>query len=77
MNLDLSNFHTQNVTNMDGMFSGCSSLTNIDLSNFNTQNVTNMHEMFFRCLSLKNIDLSYFNAQILLICAVCSINVHL
>ena len=77
VNLDLSNFHTQNVTNMDGMFSGCSSLTNIDLSNFNTQNVTNMHEMFFRCLSLKNIDLSYFNAQILLICAVCSINVHL
>ena len=37
--LDLSNFDTQNVTNMKYMFSGCISLSSLDLSNFNTQNV--------------------------------------
>ena len=29
-NIDLSNFNTQNVTNMNFMFGGCNSLTNID-----------------------------------------------
>ena len=62
-NIDLSNFNTQNVTNMGDMFNGCSSLTNIDLSNFNTQNVTNMCRMFYDCSSLTNIDLSNFNTQ--------------
>ena len=28
INLNLSNFNTQNVTNMSCMFSGCSTLTN-------------------------------------------------
>ena len=40
--LDLSNFNTQNVTNMEYMFFGCEPLTSLDLSNFNTQNVINM-----------------------------------
>ena len=40
--LDLSNFNTQNVNNMEYMFYNCESLTSLDLSNFNTQNVTNM-----------------------------------
>ena len=35
ININLSNFNTQNVTNMNSMFDGCSSLTNINLSNFN------------------------------------------
>ena len=48
-NLNLSNFNTQNVTDMSRMFSYCKSLTNIDLSNFNTQNVTNMSFMFSWC----------------------------
>ena len=48
-NLDLSNFNTQNVKNMNTMFYNCSSLTNLDLSNFNTQNVKNMSYMFFNC----------------------------
>ena len=63
INIDLSNFSTQNVTNMYSMFNGCSSLINIDLSNFNTQNVTNMSCMFKNCSSLINIDLSNFNTQ--------------
>ena len=59
-NIDLSNFNTQNVTDMSYMFFGCHSLTNIDLSNFNTQNVTNMSCMFYFCYSLKNLNLSNF-----------------
>ena len=52
-NLDLSNFNTQNVTNMRSMFYECKSLSNLDLSNFNTQNVTDMSNMFSFCKSLK------------------------
>jgi len=63
INLDLSNFNSQKVTNMRGMFSFCDSLKNIDLSNFNTHNVNNMSEMFFGCYSLTNINLSSFNTQ--------------
>ena len=62
-NINLSNFNTENVTNMRSMFYGCKSLTNINLSNFNTQNVTNMSDMFFECKSLTNINLSHFNTQ--------------
>ena len=36
-NLILSNFNTQNVTNMSSIFDNCKSLTNLNLSNFNTQ----------------------------------------
>ena len=62
-NIDLSNFTTQNVTNMFCMFWKCSSLTNINLSNCNTQNVTNMSNMFSGCSFLTNINLSDFNTQ--------------
>ena len=52
-NINLSNFNTQNVTNMSYMFYDCYSLTNINLSNFNTQNVTDMSYIFSGCKSLK------------------------
>ena len=52
-NINLSNFNTNNVINMEWMFFGCSSLTNIDLSNFNTNNVTDMEGMFSDCSSLR------------------------
>ena len=61
--IDLSNFNTQNVTNMHSMLCGCWSLTNINLTNFNTQNVTNMAQMFDGCCSLTSLDLSNFNTQ--------------
>ena len=61
--IDLSNFNTQNVTNMESMFYNCNSLSSLDLSNFNTQNVTNMVYMFSDCNSLSSIDLSNFNTQ--------------
>ena len=62
-NINLSNFKTQNVTNMYSMFFGCSSLTDINLSNINTQKVTNMDRMFLNCSSLTNLNMSNFDTQ--------------
>ena len=53
INIDLSNFNTNNVTDMDAIFANCSSLTYIDLSNFNTNNAISMRGMFSRCNLLK------------------------
>ena len=64
-NIDLSNFNTNNVTDMGCMFYGCSSLTNIDLSNFNTNNVTNMFGMFGECLSLNKNNIIIKDKRIL------------
>ena len=47
--LNLSNFNTNNVTDMRYMFDGCSLLKELNLYNFNTNNVTNMYRMFFGC----------------------------
>ena len=59
--LDLSGFDTSNVTDMKGMFSGCSSLKNLDLHNFNTSKVTQMYGLFANCESLYKLDLSGFD----------------
>jgi surface protein len=40
--LDLSNFDTRNVTDMNYMFVYCYNLTNLDLSSFDTRNVINV-----------------------------------
>ena len=42
ININLSNFNTNNVKNIRRMFSGCSSLTNINLSNCNSNNIVDM-----------------------------------
>ena len=47
--------NTANVTNMDGTFLGCASLTSVPL--FDTSNVTNMEDLFFSCTSLITIPL--------------------
>lgn len=62
-NLDLSNFKTDNVTNMTGMFCESYGLTNLNLSNFKTNNVTNMFGMFVACTNLTNLDLSNFKTN--------------
>mgnify|MGYP002626851517 CR=1 FL=1 len=51
------------LTNINYMFSECSSLININLSNFNTKNVKDMSMMFNGCSSLKNLDLISFDTQ--------------
>ena len=63
ISLDLSNFNTQNVTDMGYMFYDCNSLISLDLSNFCTQNVNDMESMFSHCNSLTSLNLSNFNTQ--------------
>ena len=58
---NIENLKTEGVTNMQAMFSGCSSLQSLDLSSFNTASVTNMQAMFSGCSSLQSLDLSSFN----------------
>ena len=49
----LSNKIFCNITNMDSMLYGCSSLISLpDLSKFDTKNVINMNSMFSKCSSL-------------------------
>ena len=61
--VDLSNFNTSKVTNMNYMFSSCSGLTSLDLSSFDTSKVTNMISMFNSCSGLTSVDLSNFNTS--------------
>ena len=61
--VDLSNFDTSNVTNMEKMFYECSALTELDVSNFNTSNVTDMGYMFSGCRSLTELDVSNFDTS--------------
>ena len=60
--IDLSNFDTSKVTDMQHMFES-SSVKSLDLSNFDTSNVTNTTYMFCGCTSLKSLDLSNFNTS--------------
>ena len=55
INLDISNFNTQNVFSFTGIFEEWASLTNLNLSNFNTQSLFNMMYMFKGCPSNINI----------------------
>lgn len=55
--------HTENVTNMRGMFSLCYALQAVDLSHMNTANVTNMRDMFENDSTLTSLDFSSFNTS--------------
>ena len=55
--LDVSNFNTSNVTNMNGMFYN-SKATTLDVSNFDASKVTNMSNMFYKATNLKTIYVS-------------------
>ena len=55
--------NTSKVTDMDGMFYGCSNLTSLNLSNFNTSNVTDMSNMFWYCSCLTSLDVSSFDTS--------------
>ncbi len=58
--IDISEWDTSNVTDMDSMFS----LTNFnqDISNWDTSNVTNMDSMFYCCKSF-NSDISKWDVS--------------
>ena len=56
-------FVTSSVTQMSGMFDGCSSLTGLDLSCFETSAVTDMYGVFSSCGSLTHLDLTSFDTS--------------
>ena len=55
--LDLSNFNSQNLTDISSMFRYFSKLTYLNISNFNTKNIINMERMFDDVFLIKNMDL--------------------
>lgn len=62
--IDLSNFDTSNVKNMEGMFLNCLNLKTIAFGdNFKTNNVTNMSYMFCYCDSLTELNLADFKTN--------------
>ena len=58
--IDLSNFNTFKVTNMNYTFFGCNSLKSIDLSHFDMANCYSYEDMFSEINSLKYINLYSF-----------------
>ncbi len=53
-------FIGSNVTDLNGMFRGCASLTELDLSGSNAEKVKHMGNMFDGCVALSNLNLSGF-----------------
>ena len=56
-------FNTSNVTNMTGMFNGCTLLEALDLSAFDTRKVTEFSYMFNACATLQKLDVSMFDTR--------------
>lgn len=56
-------FIGSNVTDLNGMFRGCASLTELDLSGSNAEKVKDMCKMFYGCVALSNLNLSGFKTE--------------
>ena len=61
--LDLSKWNTENVNEMQDLFSASRSLTSINMNNWDTSNVINMLGMFNTCNSLIELNLNHFNTS--------------
>ncbi|MCR5483079.1 MAG: BspA family leucine-rich repeat surface protein [Bacilli bacterium] len=60
--VDISNWDTPNLTNMNGMFSNTTKLKKVNLSNINTSKVTNMKSMFYKS-GIEYVDLSMLDTS--------------
>ena len=60
VSINLSNFNTSNVENIERIFQHCESLVSLDLFNTPTTKITSLRNIFFNCYSLTSIDLSIF-----------------
>ncbi|GEM_PF-1451384 len=60
--------YTSNVTDMEGMFKDCQSLTTLDLSSWLTWKVEDMSNMFSQCRSLRELNLERWNTTALKSC---------
>ena len=61
--IDVRNFDSSKITNMQSMFRECTSLKTVDTTNFNTSNVTSMNMMFYGCSGLTSLDVTYFDTS--------------
>ena len=61
--IDVSNFITNKVIKIYGLFVGCRNLEELNLENFNTENVIDIRGMFEQCKSLKKLNISNFNTS--------------
>ena len=61
--IDLSNFNSDEVTDMSYMFNHCFNLQKLNIDNLNTKNVINMEKMFRRCFSLKELNVNSFDTS--------------
>ena len=61
--LNLTNFNTSSVINMDFMFALCSKLNSLDLISFDTSKVKTMDCIFDQCRNLNFLDLSHFDTS--------------
>ena len=63
ISVDLSNFNSSLITNVNNMFKGCSSITSINFSNFITSKINTMENIFYGCSALISLDLSNFDTS--------------
>ena len=61
--INLSDFNTKYVKNMEGLFYNNYEVTDLDFSNFDTSNVENMAYLFKNCRNVRYLDLSHFNTS--------------
>ena len=59
----IENLNVSNVTDMNSMFNGCSSLTSLNLSTFVTEKVSNMRNLFNGCSNLTSLNVNNFNTS--------------
>ena len=52
-----------NITSMDYMFYGCTTVEHLNLSTWTTSQITSLYNMFQNCTSLETLDLSNWNIQ--------------
>ena len=56
--VDFSHFDSSEITSLEGLFKGCTSLKSVNMINFNTPQLTTMQDMFNGCSNLISVDLS-------------------
>lgn len=61
--IDVTAANWSKVTNMQGMFTGCTELTTLHLKGIDTSNVINMSFLFGGCESLTNLDVTGFDTS--------------